>query len=350
MPRIPRFALIGLVVATATAAIALGAVAASSATKPTLLITPTTLAFGPVTTGTTSPQQVVTITNQSADSVVMSGTGGSLTAPFNVDLSNCEGQTVAPGASCHMTYTFSPTGAGDSIATATGFWNGRKYAIKMSGTGVAPTFVLTPTKIDFGPILVGATAPTQVVTVTNVSPSPLLMSGTGLTVDPPYTLTEDCSGKLLNPGQSCHMTYGFHPTATGRDNAMSTPNWNGQDNTINITGSGAGPTLLVTPTALQFGNVHTGTTSPGQIVTVTNLSPFSVQMSGTIAGRARDVHEVGELHGQDPRVRAVVPDDVRLQADACWEGSPPPPQRPGTASPLTSSCSGPASDETTRSS
>jgi len=284
MFRSRRLVLLGLVVAVATAAIAFGAVAASSAIKPAFLITPTTLVFGPVATGTTSPSQVVTITNQSATDVVMSGSGGSLAAPFNADLSNCEGQTLAPGATCHMTYAFSPTDVGDSIATASGFWNGKKYSIKMSGTGLAPTLVLTPTKLDFGPVLVGATAPTQAVTVTNVSPSPLTMSGTGLTVDPPYTLIEDCTGKVLNPGQSCHMTYGFHPTDPGRANAMSSPIWNGQANVINLTGSGVGPTLLITPSALQFGNVTTGTTAPTQTVTVTNLSPFSLQMSGTGGG------------------------------------------------------------------
>src|SRR5262249_17849311 len=153
-----RLVLVGVVVAVAIAAIAFGAVAASSAVKPTLLVTPTTLAFGPVATGTTSAAQVVTVTNQSATSVVMSGSGGSLAAPFNADLSNCEGATLAPGGTCHMTYTFSPTGVGDAIATATGLWNGRKYSIKMAGTGVAPTLVLTPTKLDFGPVLIGATA------------------------------------------------------------------------------------------------------------------------------------------------------------------------------------------------
>jgi hypothetical protein len=284
MFRSRRLVLFGLVAVVATAAIAFGAVAASSAVKPSFLITPTTLAFGPVATGTTSPSQAVTITNQSATSVVMAGSGGSLAAPFSADLSNCEGQTLAPGASCHMTYAFSPTDVGDSIATASGFWNGKKYSIKMSGTGATPTLSLTPTKLDFGPVLIGATAPTQAVTVTNVSTSPLLMSGTGLTVDPPYTLTEDCTGKLLNPGQSCHMTYGFHPTEAGRANEMSSPSWNGQANVINLTGSGVGPTLLITPTALQFGNVATGTNAPTQTVTVTNLSPFSLQMSGTGGG------------------------------------------------------------------
>jgi hypothetical protein len=284
MLRSRRLVLVGLVIAVATGAIAFGAVAASSAVKPTFLITPTTLAFGPIATGTTSAAQVVTITNQSATSVLMSSTGGSLAAPFTADLSNCEGQTLAPGGTCHMTYTFSPTGVGDALATATGLWNGKKYSVKMSGTGVAPTLVLTPTKLDFGPVLIGATAPTQAVTVTNVSPNPLLMAGTGVTVDPPYTLAEDCTGKLLSPGQSCHMTFGFQPTEAGRANATSSPNWNGQDNVINLTGSGVGPTLLITPTALQFGNVTTGTTAPSQTVTITNLSPFSLQMSGTGGG------------------------------------------------------------------
>jgi hypothetical protein len=283
MQRLRRVALYGLVIGSATAAIAFGAVAASSAVKPSFLITPTALDFGPVATGSTSPTQAVTIKNVGSADVVMSGSGGALAPPFNADLSGCDGTTLAPGATCQMLYTFAPAGVGDAIATATGFWNGKKYQIKLSGTGVIPTFNVSPAKINLGPVLVGKSAQ-QVVTVTNVSPTPVLMSGTGLDIDPPYTLTEDCSGVTLTPGQACHMTYTYTPTEVGHDNVDSLPNWNGQTTTISLTGSGVGPTVLVSPTALQFGNVTTGTSAPTQTVTVTNLSPFPIVMSGTGGG------------------------------------------------------------------
>jgi hypothetical protein len=284
MQRLRRVALVGLIIGSTTTAIALGAVAASSAVKPSFLITPTALAFGPVATGSTAPSQAVTIKNMGSDSVVMSGAGGNLAPPFTADLSNCEGATLAPGGTCQMVYTFAPEGVGDAIATATGFWNGKKYIIKLSGAGVVPTFNVSPAKINFGPVLVGKSAPPQVVSVTNVSPTPILMSGTGLDIDAPYGLTEDCSGVELAPGQVCHMTYTFQPTEVGKANATSMPNWNGQTTTINLTGSGVGPTVLISPTALQFGNVATGTSAPLQTVTVTNLSPFPLVMSGTGGG------------------------------------------------------------------
>jgi hypothetical protein len=279
MHRLRRIAMIGLVIGAATSALALTTIVASSAPRATLLITPTGLSFGPVVTGTTSPTQAVTVTNKGSEMITMTGTGGQLAPPFTVS-DDCEGTDLDPGESCHMFYTFSPVAQGEAIATATGFWNGKKYTVKVDGSGVLPTFTISPTKMDFGNVLVGAT-PQQVVRVTNTGPTPIEMSGTGLNVDPPYTLTENCSGTTLVPGKSCTMTFKFKPTETGRAATSVALTWNGQAATINLEGVGVNPTLLVTPVALEFGDIQTGHDAPDQTVTVTNLSTASLVMTGT---------------------------------------------------------------------
>jgi hypothetical protein len=110
---------------------------AFAATSQQLLITPTALEFGEVSVGTTSPQQIVTITNMGAVPLEMSGVGGAPGAPFNA-VQNCQGTTLAPGASCEMFYSFTPTEPGPANSISSGAWNGIPFNISLSGAGVSP--------------------------------------------------------------------------------------------------------------------------------------------------------------------------------------------------------------------
>jgi hypothetical protein len=100
---------------------------------PGFLITPTNLSFGNVKVGTTSHQQTIDITNVSNKSVVMSGSGGG--AGVFGGAQNCQGQTLAPAASCQMFYAFSPTATGTVNSSTNGTWNGQSFSIRFSGTG-----------------------------------------------------------------------------------------------------------------------------------------------------------------------------------------------------------------------
>jgi hypothetical protein len=65
----------------------------------------------------------------------MSGAGG---APFTNNFNasqDCQGNTLAPGASCHMFYTFTPTSTGPLSDDSTGDWNGQNFDIKLKGEG-----------------------------------------------------------------------------------------------------------------------------------------------------------------------------------------------------------------------
>src|SRR5260370_35153094 len=78
-----------------------------------------------------------------------------------------------------MVYDFSPTAAGPAGTISSGDWNGQNFNITLSGTGVNPKFLITPTSVDFGSVQVGTTAPSQTVTVTNIGPSPVLVPDAG---------------------------------------------------------------------------------------------------------------------------------------------------------------------------
>jgi hypothetical protein len=100
---------------------------------PQFLITPTSLNFGQVKVGTTSHQQTVRVTNLSNQPVVMSGAGGG--AGVFGGAQNCEGETLAAGKSCEMSYAFTPTAKGLVNGSTNGSWNGQAFSLKFSGTG-----------------------------------------------------------------------------------------------------------------------------------------------------------------------------------------------------------------------
>src|SRR5258708_11451936 len=80
-----------------------------------VLITRSSLDFGAVQVGTTAPSQTVTVTNIGPSPVVMSGAGGGVGSPFS-GFQSCQGNTLNPGASWQMVYSFSPTAPGPASA------------------------------------------------------------------------------------------------------------------------------------------------------------------------------------------------------------------------------------------
>jgi hypothetical protein len=139
----------------------------------------------------------------------------------------------------------------------------------VTGRGVGPQILITPTRLDFGEVQVGATSPEQRMTVTNVGPSPVVMSGAGGALQPPFYNPQDCQGKTLNPGESCHHYVTFRPTATGPVTGSTNGTWSGQSYTFAVTGIGLGDTegpvtssVLASPNPVQVG---TGLTLAAQV-------------------------------------------------------------------------------------
>jgi hypothetical protein len=104
---------------------------AAAAPLAQFLISPTALDFGDVPLGSTSPQQTITITNKGSLPVVMSGAGGG--AGVFGGVQDCQGTTLAPGASCHMFYAFTPTTTGAVTGTTSGSWNGQAFNLTFKG-------------------------------------------------------------------------------------------------------------------------------------------------------------------------------------------------------------------------
>src|SRR5258708_33501753 len=94
----------------------------------------------PYTTLFRSPSQTVTVTNIGPSPVVMSGAGGGVGSPFS-GFQSCQGNTLNPGVSCQMVYSFSPTSPGAASTASTGDWNGQAFNISLTGRGLGPEFL-----------------------------------------------------------------------------------------------------------------------------------------------------------------------------------------------------------------
>lgn len=188
-----------------------------------LAVTATSLDLGPVAVGSSATQQA-RILNPGDAPVSFALTAPAPAAPFSTPATTCTGSpvTLAPGASCTISYRFSPTAWGlRQVATSIGVsvvdGPSRTFPVELIGHGStvgADPLQVSPRRLDFGSVPIGSTSAPQVVTITNRSDVPV--KGT---LPPPESgpdFAVDWTCKLpLAPGASCTATFTFTPVAPG---------------------------------------------------------------------------------------------------------------------------------------
>jgi len=137
-----------------------------------LHVTPLSLDFGRVLSGTLSPPQVVTIRNTGAMTLTNFAGGAPFDPQFTVTQNCASG--VPPGGSCQYTFRFQPAATGVFSTTSNSSTNAGSFQIALRGRGTiagppppANDKWVTPLEIDFGPVGVGFTSLPQTVTITN---------------------------------------------------------------------------------------------------------------------------------------------------------------------------------------
>jgi len=247
-----------------------------------LWVSPLEIDFGPVGVGSTSPQAVVTITNNSA--TTLNGfAGGGVASPFSAS-QNCAAG-VAPGGSCSYFFTFTPTAEGEFSAVSSSGTSHGSFRINIHGTGVGAKVVYDAHSLDMGSVYVGGSATQQAVTLRNVGMATLSdFAGGG--VASPFSASQNCAGGVA-PGASCQYFFNFSPEAIGSYTATSSSSSNGGPVVVSLKGSGRsiifGSGQRVSPLSLDFGPVGIGDLSPQLAVEVKNQSSFS-EITGFAGG------------------------------------------------------------------
>lgn len=265
-----------------------------------IAITPSSVAFGNVLVGN-SQSKAVSITNTgnsnvSVSNVSVSGTGyagSALNLPY----------TLSPGQSVNVNVTFAPptTGTDGGSVAVTGYmqgWHKRRWGSRdttisakagLSGTGIvasAGQVAASPTALSFGSILPGQSQ-TLMNTLTNTGNASVTISGASLSSSA-FTVGGLSLPSTLAAGQSVTFSVVFAPTTSGPISGTLSILSNASDAQLNValtgTGAAAGQ-LMLTPTALNFGNVVDGSnavlsgtlTASGSSVTMSSATSTSTE-------------------------------------------------------------------------
>jgi hypothetical protein len=108
------------------------------ASGPNVTLSPTSLTFGNQTVGTTSPAQSITLSNFGSTTLSIT----SITASSNFGQTNTCNSTLAPGASCTVSVTFTPghTGSLNGTLSCADSAADSPQTVALSGTGVAQPY------------------------------------------------------------------------------------------------------------------------------------------------------------------------------------------------------------------
>ena len=272
-------------------------------TPPTYSLTPVSLAFADQAVGASSAARTVTLTNTGVIPVpITSVTDTGTNANLFTETHNC-GTSVPVGATCQISVVFRPTTVGAKTATLSVKAGGSAsvQTVSVSGTGIVPTYSLSPTALAFQNQAVSVASAALTVTLTNTGVLPLPItsitdSGTNANQ---FSETHDC-GTSVAVGATCTINVVFLPTTPGAKVATLNVNAGGSAGvqTVALSGIGVVPTYALSPTTLAFGSQPRNTSSSAQAVTLTNTGPVAVQVStvslaGTNAGQFQQTNDCG---------------------------------------------------------
>jgi sugar lactone lactonase YvrE len=260
----------------------------STAAAPAASLSPTSISFPSTAVGSTATAISTTLSN--TGNAVLNISGITLTGTNPSDFAivtspTACGTTLAAGATCTISATFTPAAAASYTASLSVADNatGSPQTATLSGTGTAapaPIASLSPTTLTFPATTAGSTATALSTTLSNTGNATLNITGITLTGTNPsdFTITTSgtACGTTLAAGSTCTIAATFTPSAAGSftatlsvaDNATGSP----QTATLNGIGNAA-PATDFTLTA----------TPPAQTVAPGGTANFTVNTKG-IAG------------------------------------------------------------------
>jgi hypothetical protein len=279
-----------------------------NAINPVITITPD-FDFGSVPVGSSSADQVFTVTNVSGVNVTLGGTAiaGFSAGQFHKITDGCNGITLTPTETCQISVEFKPTAFGTQdaelivpITTPTGL---PVLIDPLTGVGAPPTTVsISPVgsggTFDFSPppYQWNTSSPQQLFTVTNTGTEPLIFNPPAANLFGPQSgdfqiVSNGClAAQIFNggvaPGGSCTVGVVFAPIAANGTGLVSATlafleNSSSSPDNIVVEGVAVAPPIngvVASPADLVFGDEGIGTTSAPLTETVTNTGTTSVPL------------------------------------------------------------------------
>ena len=225
-----------------------------NATAGILTLNPTSISFGSVTIGQTSPIVLSTFTNTGNAPLTITSNPMSAGDFSWGGKGTCNYSTLAPGSSCTMSAKFTPTATGTRSATITIYSTASNSTVTLPLSGIgttatAGTLGVSPATLALGSVVVGTsgtasgtlTAGGSSVTVSAVGSNNSAFTVGGLSL--PVTIP---------PGNSAAFTVTFSPQTTGAVTAAFTFTSNAQSSTTVETLTGTGTAAPVHSVKLSW--------------------------------------------------------------------------------------------------
>ncbi len=270
---------------------------APTATVPIASAVPTSLVFGSQPVNTTSTAQTVTLYNIGVTTLTINSIGITGTNAADFAQTSACGASLAAGANCTISVTFSPAAMGARTASVSVSSNDPAHptlTVSLSGTGAMPVAGVAPAALTFGSQMLNTTSAAQTVTLSNAGNTALTISSIVITganaAD--FAQTNTC-GATLAAGASCTIGVTFTPGAAGARSASVSVGSNDPVHptlTVSLAGTGTVPIAGVSPATLTFGNQTLNTTSGIQTATLSNTgtAPLTINSIGIIGTNPGD--------------------------------------------------------------
>jgi hypothetical protein len=209
-----------------------------SGTGPSVTVSPSSLSWGTIVIGKTSPAKNVTLTNTGTSTLNISSITTSGDFAQTTSTKPC-GSTLAAGKNCIVKVTFTPTALGTRTGSLTFTDNAptSPQTVALSGTGSVQAR-LTPVSATYAKQAVGTTSAAKLFTLHNLQG--VSLTGISISTTGDYAVSATTCGTSLAATSTCTISVVFKPTQTGTrtgtvqvsDNAVGSPQ------TSTLTGTG----------------------------------------------------------------------------------------------------------------
>ena len=255
----------------------------TAAAAPATSLAPATLTFASTIAGTTTAAQTITLMNTGNAALTITSITITGANPTDFAETNTCGSSLAAGASCTVSVTFTPASAASFAASLSIADNasGTPQTVALSGTGTAPSapgVSLSPATLTFSAVA-GATSAAQSTTLMNTGSATLSITGISIagTNSSDFAETNTC-GETLAAGASCTVSVTFTPTSAASFTATVSvaDNASGSPQTVTLNGAGnPAPSFTVS------------SSTPSQTVAPGGTATYSITVTpqnGTFAG------------------------------------------------------------------
>ena len=205
---------------------------------------------------------------------------------FSIESDDCSGVLLEPGETCEFAVEFEPQAEGPVEGTAKVYADvlADPLEVALKGEGeLVPDILSNPTQRNFGQVGIGRTGGPRTLEIKSIGSKALTIGNLEISgADAAsFSFTDNCSGRVIQPGASCNVFISFRPTAERAYEATLEIHSDAPlhpTTEVPLTGTGVPPPgQRITPNTINFGLVDVGT-EPGAKITVesTGVAPLEI--------------------------------------------------------------------------